>query len=288
MRLVSVAALVLLLAPSGWAQLVLDKQPGDQIFIPKRVEEEEPTEPEKPLYSGDPIQLPSECRRPELAKLGLDCSEAAPCELFLELVDVQPGDEGRIYLIANLSTSSSVLAGVLLVSEDQGASWSDAADRIGAGAFEKLLFFEHESGWAAGQAVGESVSRAPFLLGSDDGGKNWTRYPVWAGPEERSGSILDLYFDSPDHGFLSIETTGSSGDPFELYESVTGGASWSIREITSERPRIRRSRRIAADPTWRIGENPAQGVYEVQRLEDGSWKTAGRFAVTLGACAVVD
>lgn len=288
MKLVSVAALVVLLASVGWAQLVIDRQLGDLVFIPKRVEEEKPVELEKPSYSGDPITLPSECRRPELAKLGLACSDGAPCELFLELIDVQPGGDDRIYLIGNLSTASAGLAAIILVSEDRGASWSEAADRVGAGVFEKLSFLENEFGWVAGQAAGESVPRVPFLLATDDGGKNWTRYSIWAGSEERSGSILDIYFDEPDHGFLSIETRGSSGDPFELYETVTGGTSWSIRQIASEPPKIRRSRRIVAAPTWRLGENANDEAYEVQRLLDGAWVTAARFAVSLGPCAVVD
>ncbi|NJN36991.1 MAG: hypothetical protein HC794_07980, partial [Nitrospiraceae bacterium] len=47
--------------------------------------------------------------------------------------------------------------------------------------------------------------------------------------------------------FVIIDKLTSEGDSYELYESMNSGLSWSIREISSEMPTIRR-RLVANEP----------------------------------------
>jgi photosystem II stability/assembly factor-like uncharacterized protein len=207
--------------------------------------------------------------------------------LFLELVDITSiGD--RVLVIGNIHTSSATIASVLLRSDDGGKTWIEPAGRVDAGGLETIQLLENQ-GWIAGQQTTQDHAFIPFLLVTTNGGANWVRRPFWSGDDERYGAVAEVYFDEPQHGFVIIDRMATEGDSYELYESMNGGLSWSIRQISEEMPTIKR-RITAAEPPrlWRLNENRGEASFDVERLVDGEWTKTSAFAEDLGACDTVE
>ena len=161
----------------------------------------------------------------------------------------------------------------------------DAAQPLPRSALESVRFVDAKHGWIAGQEHTLGFTQMPFLLATDDGGVSWSPWSIQPVDDDRSGAILEYRFDSPEHGYVVIERIAAESDPFELYETYNGGRAWSVREISSERPKIPGS--LRRDPTvpWQLQEEPGSGVYLLQRQsDDGGWSDAARFAATLGSC----
>lgn len=242
-----------------------------------------PEEPAKLFYTGDPLILPLQCRSDHLMQAGLVCNEDSPCDLFLELVDIGEAGE-KVVVAGNVHTSAVTVSSVLLVSEDQGTSWREDAERMGAAGFELIQFIDKDHGWVAGQAWQIDTSSQPFLLATTNGGARWDRLWIWDEDTDRSGAILDFHFDTPQHGYLLIDRLISEGDPYELYESMNGGRSWHIRQVSHERVEIPRGPLRPAAPQWRLRTDQHAGAYEVERLVAGNWVRTARFASRAGSC----
>ena len=120
------------------------------------------------------------------------------------------------------------------------------------------------------------------MLSTRNGGERWTDRYIWE-EEDRKGIVLEFDFENPRHGFLIIERTDAEGDPFELYETRTGGSSWNIRGFSSEEPEIPFDP-VAGEDRWRLREDHASGTYWVEEREGDNWKPASAFAPKVGAC----
>jgi hypothetical protein len=264
--------------------------PNPSVFRPQPPPEKPKEEQEAPslVYEGEPLMLPLQCRAEAFLRAGLTCSEEAPCDMFLELVDIASIQE-RVLLIGNVHTPSATIASVLLSSADGGKTWTEPFERVDAAGLEMVQTVDGQHGWIGGQQTTQDHASSPFLLVTTDGGLNWVRRPIWNGDEERHGAVVEIYFDEPQHGFVIIDRLTDEGDSYELYESMNSGLSWSIRQVSSEMPTIRR-RLVAneAEKPWRLNEDRGAAAYEIEHLVDGEWTKVASFAGDLGACRTVE
>src|ERR1051326_7185829 len=75
-----------------------------------------------------------------------------------------------------------------------------------------------------------------------------------------------------------------SGDDsrYELYESMTGGESWMLRE-TNDKP-IKLKYVLIANTDWRIHADAATKSFRVERRVGEKWNALASFLVPLAAC----
>ncbi len=244
-------------------------------------EQEEEPGPLRLVYKGEPLAVELQCAWDHFRRAATVCSEAMPCELYLELTAVEQGAE-RVFLIGNLHTSAATVSSILLASEDEGMSWYEPHPRLAAG-FESVQFVEDEYGWIAGQESRLDGSSRPFLLRTGNGGVRWRRYDIWA-DEDRSGAILEFYFDTEKHGLLSIDLPTPEIDSYELYESMNGGLSWGIREISDRQAKLKNIPLVRRRLDWRLGEDGEKAAYVVERRRGEEWNAQAEFSVRVGTC----
>jgi len=236
------------------------------------------------VYAGEPLSLRLDCDYDTLLQAGLVCNEDVPCDLLLELIATGE-TKTSIFAIGNVHTQEATVSTILLASHDSGKTWVEAARRIAAASLESIQFADDEHGWIAAQEHDIDSSTNPFFYITQNGGKYWDRRNIWANNEDRSGVIVDYYFETPQHGFVVIERSSSSDDAFELHETRNGGRSWSPRQISGERPTIRR--RLAAraeDAGWRLSEDRRAGAYDVEKRRGNSWEKVASFSSEIGTC----
>ena len=243
-------------------------------------QEEEP-DPSRLVYKGEPLVAQLQCAWDHFQRAATVCSDAAPCELYLELTGVGQATE-RVFLIGNVHTLSATLSSILLASDDEGMSWYEPYPRLAA-SFESIQFVDDEHGWIGGQERQLDSSSRPFLLRTGNGGVRWRRYDIWT-DEDRSGAILDFYFDTEKHGLLSIDSLTSETDSYELYESMNGGLSWGIREISDRQAKLKNIPIERRQPDWRLGEDGGKGVYLVERRQGEEWSAQVEFSIRVGTC----
>ena len=243
--------------------------------------QEEETGPFKLVYKGEPLVAQLQCDGDHFQRAAAVCSDAMPCELYLELTGVEQAAE-RVFLIGNVHTLSATVSSILLASDDEGMSWYEPYPRLAAG-FESIQFVDHEYGWIGGQEGQLDSSSRPFLLRTSNGGVRWRRYDIWT-DEDRSGAILDFYFDTEKHGLLSIDLLTSEIDSYELYESMNGGLSWGIREISDRQAKLKNIPLVRRQLDWRLGEDGGKAVYVVERRRGEEWNAQVEFSVRVGTC----
>lgn len=244
-------------------------------------QEPAPEAPPKIENTGAPMRVPFQCSAEDIRSFGLTCPTQQPCPIYLEIASLD-SSAGRIFLAGNLHTENATLFSILLASEDGGKSWYEPYERIRAAGLDQIRFFDLENGWIGGQQLG-AVPRDPFLLVTHDGGKIWRARPVYG--ESRAGAIEYLRFDSKTHGLLWIERAqaGETGDRYELLESMTGGESWAVREV-SDRPIAPKQRAAPAASGLRLRTDAATRSYRVERQTGERWQSAASFLVRVGEC----
>ncbi len=243
--------------------------------------EAEPETAPRLVFEGEPLVLPLECWEEDLLRAGLVCNDVTPCSLVMELVAI--GNLGeRVYVMGNVHASAGTVSSVLLASDDKGRTWTEPLDRIPGGSLEIFRAVDEKHGWIGGQQWEADTSPDPFMLSTRNGGERWTDRYIWE-DEDRTGIVLEFDFENPRHGFLIIERTGAEGDPFELYETRTGGSSWNIRGFSSEEPEIPFDP-AAGEDRWRLREDLSSGTYWVEEREGDNWKPVSSFAPKVGAC----
>ena len=243
--------------------------------------QEEETGPFKLVYKGEPLVVQLQCDGDHFQRAAAVCSDATPCELYLELTGLEQAAE-RVFLIGNLHTLSATVSSILLASDDEGMSWYEPYPRLAAG-FESIQFVDNENGWIGGQEGQLDSSSRPFLLRTGNGGVRWRRYDIWT-DEDRSGAILDFYFDTEKHGLLSIDLLTSEIDSYELYESMNGGLSWGIRQISDRQAKLKNIPLVRRQLDWRLGEDEGKAVYVVERRRREEWNAQVEFSVRVGTC----
>ena len=244
-------------------------------------EQEKEPDPSRLVYKGEPLVVQLQCDGDHFQRAATVCSDATPCELYLELTGVGQAAE-RVFLIGNVHTLSATVSSILLASDDEGMSWYEPYPRLAAG-FESIQFVDYDHGWIGGQEGRLDSSSRPFLLRTGNGGVRWRRYDIWT-DEDRSGAILDFYFDTEKHGLLSIDLLTSETDSYELYESMNGGLSWGIREISDRQAKLKNIPIERRQPDWRLGEDGGKGLYLVERRQGEGWSAQVEFSIRVGTC----
>jgi hypothetical protein len=228
------------------------------------------------LAAADPIKFSYACPPSDLDAFGLTCSEQEPCPVFLELASVE-GLASRLLVTGNLHTQATTLFGILLASDDGGESWAELNGRLRAAALDQIQFVDAEHGWIAGLIL-DPLPRDPFLLATIDGGKDWIRIPVFR--ETHYGSIQQFWFDSAKSGELILE----SGNKVELYQTTTGGESWTLKE-SGTRPISLSNVHPRDNATWRVGADAVAKTNRVERKSSaGTWETVATFPIQVGEC----
>jgi hypothetical protein len=145
---------------------------------------------------------------------------------------------------------------------------------------DQVQFLDIESGWINGHML-SNVPRDAFFLLTTDGGKTWRKRPVTS--ESRTGAVEQFWFDSRTSGRLALDRVraAENGLRYEIWESMTGGESWSIRQVDSrplafKRPDRPLSLRLRADAQTKS--------YQLERRQDDSWTPLSAFSVSAGVC----
>jgi photosystem II stability/assembly factor-like uncharacterized protein len=229
------------------------------------------------LAAEDPVHVEYGCPAEDVDKFGLTCSEDEPCDVFLELASVE-GVGSSIFAAGNLHTLATTLYGVLLMSGDGGKTWTEPNPRVEGAALDQVQFPDFQHGWASG-VTEEPLTRDPFFLVTADGGKTWSRRPLFS--ETRYGSIQQFWFDSAKSGQLIFEPSQGS---YETYETANGGDTWTIQEAGVKNPHLAKA--PAKDSaTWRVRADGASKTNRIERrTARGSWEAIASFAVRAGIC----
>lgn len=260
------------------AQVQPPAQPQAAPVPPKEVTPPEVV-PAPPVYtySGKPIVLEATCADAELNDFGLTCSEEEPCPVYLELGSIEVADS-KVFIAGNFHSETATLWSVLLVSEDQGRSWSEAHVRLRGAALDQVQFPDAATGYVTGRTAG-ALARDPFVLRTTDGGKTWKRLPLFE--EGAVGLIESLHFESAAQGMVEVDRGRPGSGRYEILESTTGGDTWTVRETGATRPRG-----VAAPPApgWRISVDVPSRSFRIERREGEAWRKAAAFAVAAGTC----
>ena len=233
---------------------------------------------QKPLENtGAPMSIPFECTAEDTQQAGLTCSEEEPCPVYLELSGIEAVGN-KLFLTGNLHTATATLYSLLLSSEDSGKTWTEPHLRIRFAALEQIQFIDFEAGWISGANL-QGLPRDPFLLITSDGGKTWRERPVFE--ESRAGVIERFWFESRTNGAMLLDTRLQNRH--ELYETMTGGESWAVRQVSADTIRMP-GRTAAGDRAWRIRADSKTHSYQIERNQSGTWQSIGSFLVYVGKC----
>ena len=228
--------------------------------------------------TGAPIAVPFHCTDDDIAQAGLTCSEEAPCPVYLELSAV--GAQGnKIFAAGNLHTESATLYSILLRSDDNGDSWTEPVARIRGASLDLIQFPDFEHGWISGEML-QPLARDAFFLITSDGAKTWRQRPIF--DDGTAGSIQSFWFESATNGSLVLDKGGTSSR-YQLYESPTGGDTWTIRE-SSEKPIRIRSMPPPGTQGWRLQTDAKSKSYRIEKLNGETWKPLVSFQISAGSC----
>ncbi len=123
-------------------------------------------------------------------------------------------------LLLDVTAVDGLLAAVgsrghILLSEDQGESWSQAEVPTRSG-LNAVFFHDRNLGWAVGH---DGV-----IVRTKDGGVTWER--VYWVPEDEN-PLMDVWFSNADEGFA----VGAYGS---FFETSDGGTTWNSRYISED------------------------------------------------------
>jgi photosystem II stability/assembly factor-like uncharacterized protein len=125
----------------------------------------------------------------------------------------------------------------------------------------------------------EPLPKDPFLLMTTDGAKSWRKVPLFE--DTGYGSIQQFWFESTTAGELVLDRSQGGTKRYELYQSMTGGASWELQQ-KSERPIALSKTRPPESGNWRIRADGES--YRIERRTVQGWESATRFATHAGDC----
>ncbi|MEJ7606271.1 MAG: hypothetical protein WKF37_08380 [Bryobacteraceae bacterium] len=234
------------------------------------------------LFAQAPVRIQGSCTPDIVHEIGLDCSQETPCPIFLELSAVEMVGN-RLLVSGNLHTAVTTLESIMLASEDTGRTWTEVHPRLPQSSIEAIQFLDYEVGWASGQVLHPRPRDAFFLLTSD-GGKSWRRRPLFS--ETRTGTVEAFRFDSRSHGRLLIDRLSGSenGLRYELWESMTGGEGWDVRQVDSKPIALNVPARAES---WRIKPDAAAKVLWLEQKSETRWQNIAAFAIAAGECKPV-
>lgn len=261
--------------------------------VPPKMTVEEPQDPNaKPAsetkppvvlpYAGKPIAIPFACTETDTAAFGMTCTEDDPCPIYAELTSLQPVGV-QLFLTGNIHNGASTMYSLFLASQDSGRTWFEAFERVPKAGLDQVQFVDFESGWTSGQVL-ESLPRDPFFLLTTDGGKTWRRRNVFN--ESRIATIDQFHFDSKTSGALLIDrgAVSETGARYERYDSLTGGESWQVREVSGSPLKLSVPRRATSNADWRLRADGKLGIHIIERRTGARWERVSSFLVKVGEC----
>lgn len=235
-------------------------------------------------YTGTPLVLPFDCASDEVANYPLSCAAGDSCEISIELNSVTSVRE-KVFVVGEFHDGSRTLASFVLRSTDGGRGWDEVHDRMPGVSLSRLYFHDERNGWATGQEL-SIPPRDPFFLLTTDGGENWRRRDIY--PEPEVGVIEEYWFDDAMSGGLLIDRmqAADAGRRYERYETMTGGASWMIREASPTPIRVRNVLPVGPDTGWRLTNDADRGAWQVEQRQPGGWATVAEFSTMVAICRV--
>jgi len=228
--------------------------------------------------AGKPMTVAFECNSEELQTAESSCSREEPCHIFLELSGVEAAGN-RIFLAGNIHTANTTLQSVLLSTDDSGKTWTEPVPRMRFTALDQIQFVDFETGWISG-ANTQSTPRDPFLLLTTDGGKTWHQRPIY--DESRPGVIEKFWFESKSNGTLLIDDRFENRH--ELYETMTGGESWSLRHASASPFRFPAIKGGTIN-AWRLRADAQTHAFALERSQGERWQKVASFLVEIAKCA---
>ena len=262
---------ILLLAGVSWSQ--------DQPPVPP-APPQAPATPPVLTNTGKPMTLPFQCTAEDIRSAGLDCTEDDPCPVYLEL-SLAESSGIRIFAAGNIHTASATLYSVLLGTDDNGQSWREVFDRVRGASLDRIQFSGTDSAWVSGGLV-YPLPHDPFLIVTSDGGKSWRQTSIFSEPG--LGAIQQFSFDDSKTGALIVDHGAASDDDrYELYESLDGGDSWTIKETSVKPLKLKRAPPAPA-AEWRVRADAPTKSYHVEHRQGTRWLGVGAFSVSLGVC----
>ena len=225
--------------------------------------------------NGHPIKVPFTCTEEDENEAGLTCTEDQPCSVYLELNGAETV-LSRMLITGDLHTSDATLYSILLSSEDGGKTWTEPFARTRFTSLDQIQFIDFQNGWISGANL-QGVPRDPFFLVTDDGGKSWRMRPIF--DETRTGVVERFRFESKSDGELLITTKLRH----ELYETKTGGDSWTLKQFSPAPLRLQKERN-AADSSIRVRADAKLHAYQVEKRQGDTWVPLSSFAVDAGKC----
>ena len=228
--------------------------------------------------TGKPMHIAFECTEVDMQASGLACPEEEPCPVYLELTNIEAVGN-KLFLPGNLHTPTATIYSILLATDDAGKTWSEPHTRIPLAGLDQIQFIDFQNGWISGANL-QGAPRDPFLLLTTDGGKIWRQRPIYE--DSRLGVIERFWFDSPQQGAMLVDARLES-NVHELYETRTGGESWSLRQASADPIRFPKSK-DASSSGWRIRADSSTKSYAVEKSEGQRWQKIANFLVRVGSC----
>jgi hypothetical protein len=252
--------------------------------FPDTVERVEPKPPEAPKpvvleNHGKPIRIPITCTDEDITAIGMTCTVEEPCAVYFDLSAVY-GLDSRIYLAGNLHNGAVTMFSLLLMSEDNGKTFTEPFERLRNGGLDRIQFFDKDTGWVSGGLL-LALPRDPFFLLTTDGGQTWRKRPVFS--ESKLGIVDQFSFQSKTAGAMLVDRgLGAEGGRYEHYESMTGGDSWTVREVSNRPAPVKPPPPPAAD--WRFVADAKLKAHSVERKVGERWQRVATFAIQVGEC----
>jgi photosystem II stability/assembly factor-like uncharacterized protein len=228
-----------------------------------------------PLLAQPPVHVDYTCTQEDLDSFGLTCFEDQPCPVFFEVTAVDSFGS-RLFVAGDIHTATTTLYGVVLSTEDGGASWSEAIPRLRSTAFDQFQIIENH-GWLSGQRL-EPLPQGSFFMITTDGGKSWRQRPVFE--ETRVGSIAQFWFESPENGELIFDDSLGKTTNQELHATKNGGETWELRQKSAKPLRLKPH----PNPAWVVSTATGSATYLIERNVNGKKETAARFLIHIGDC----
>jgi hypothetical protein len=228
--------------------------------------------------TGKPMRVAYECTAADTQAAGLGCSEEDPCPVYIELANVEAVG-AKLFVTGNLHTPMATLYSVLLASEDGGNKWTEPHPRLHSSGLDQIQFVDFQNGWISGANL-QGAPRDPFLLITTDGGKTWREHPIFE--ETRVAAIERFSFDTPANGTLWMDATLDNGQ-HEVYETHSGGESWTIRENSGDLARAAKGK-PGGEPGWRVRTDAATHSYDIEKSENNRWHKIASFLVNIASC----
>jgi photosystem II stability/assembly factor-like uncharacterized protein len=223
---------------------------------------------------------PYSCSAEDIRAGGLSCTEDEPCAIFLEISAVDSNGH-RILAAGNIHSESVTLSSVLLTSDDDGKTWTEAYPPIRSAGLDRIQFLDSQNGWISGGEL-SPLPRNPFFLITSDGGNSWRQRPLFnEEADNRFGAVQQVSFSRT--GASAVVDRGQGSEVrYVLFESNDAGDTWQIRQESSKP--IALPHPFAPSATWRERPDAATKSSIIERRVPGGWQPVASFAVRLAPC----